>query len=212
MCRIAVRGLAASIRQSAIRLKAIAALRAAAMHSTMPTSSRRRNAAGGSSWLPCDQAITAANSANGSANSVWLKRIISRICRRRASMLFLLTFPNDEPACWRCPIDRRCEPRRSRPGRQFRARRDRTRAWPAGRPRRPPTLCACCPSGSSKAGFLGARRSACGVPSGGRWPRGGSAIRPSRGRSPPACCSEQGQITMPAVGNEPLAIGAIRSW
>ena len=82
MCRTLVRGLSASSRQSATRLKAIAALRAVTMHSTMPSeiaaiASRRSVPLA----APAVQAITAANSANGSANSVWLKRIISRMWR-----------------------------------------------------------------------------------------------------------------------------------
>src|SRR5262249_19770525 len=79
------RGLAASSRQSTIRLKAMAALRAVDMHSTMPASSSQRKPP---EWslAPNVQAITAASSAKGSANSVWLKRIISRMCRRRASI------------------------------------------------------------------------------------------------------------------------------
>ena len=76
-CRVCVRGLTASNRRSANRLKAIAALRAKTMQSTIPSSSRHENATGGVLRAFAAQAIIAANSANGSANSVWLKRIIS---------------------------------------------------------------------------------------------------------------------------------------
>ena len=77
-CRICVRGLIASSRRSARRLKAIAALRAATMHTRMPSKSSHRNATGGSARALADHAIAAANSANGNANSVWLKRISSQ--------------------------------------------------------------------------------------------------------------------------------------
>jgi hypothetical protein len=51
-------------------LNAIAADRAKTMHSNRPTSSRNENGSVG----PCHARI-AASSANGSANTVWLKRI-----------------------------------------------------------------------------------------------------------------------------------------
>ena len=86
-CRILVRGFSASIRRSARRLKAIAALRAATMQRRMPGRSSQRNGRGGVSRTFRPQAIAAAKSAKGSAKSVWLKRIISRMWRRRRSML-----------------------------------------------------------------------------------------------------------------------------
>ena len=60
-----------------MRLKAIAAPRAVAMQTKMPSNSSGRNGTGGSLRALADHAITAANSANGNANSVWLKRISS---------------------------------------------------------------------------------------------------------------------------------------
>ena len=72
-----MRGFTASSRRSASRLKAIAALRAKTMHTRMPSKSSQRNATGGVLRAFAAHAITAANSANGNANSVWLKRIIS---------------------------------------------------------------------------------------------------------------------------------------
>ena len=76
-CRSRVRGFRASSRRSASRLKAIAALRAVAMHTRMPSRSSQRNGTGGRPRKLADHAIAAANSANGNANSVWLKRISS---------------------------------------------------------------------------------------------------------------------------------------
>src|SRR5438874_11392800 len=73
--RPAVRGLAASRRRSTNRLNAMAALQANTMASKIPASSIQPNAP------LVYQANTALESANGNANSVWLKRIISN--RRR---------------------------------------------------------------------------------------------------------------------------------
>ena len=77
-CRPRVRGFSASIFRSASRLKAIAALRAVTMHTRIPRRSRGLNAFSGTAVAFSCHAITAANSANGSAKTVWLKRIISR--------------------------------------------------------------------------------------------------------------------------------------
>ena len=74
-CRSAVRGLLASYFRSTSRLKAIAALRAKTMHRTIPPSSIQEN-----SFFPF-QAKAALSSAKGSANTVWLKRIISNKLR-----------------------------------------------------------------------------------------------------------------------------------
>ena len=83
--RMRVRGLRASRCRSASRLNAIAALRAKTMAKRIPASSRPRKAVGGSLCAFAHQAITAAKSAKGKANSVWLKWIISsnRRMRRR---------------------------------------------------------------------------------------------------------------------------------
>ena len=51
------------------------------MQTMIPARSCQRSAIGGRLWALADQAIAAANSAKGSAKSVWLKRIISRNCR-----------------------------------------------------------------------------------------------------------------------------------
>ena len=51
------------------------------MHSKIPSKSPHRNAWADPSGNGTLQAISADDSANGSANSVWLKRIISRKCR-----------------------------------------------------------------------------------------------------------------------------------
>ena len=48
------------------------------MHTRMPSRSSQRNATGGIARALADHAIAAASSANGNANSVWLKRISSR--------------------------------------------------------------------------------------------------------------------------------------
>jgi uncharacterized protein YcbX len=77
--RWAVRGFAASIRQSARRLNAMAALRANTMHNKMPSRSSQEN-----SFLSA-QARAALRRANGKANRVWLKRIISNSDRIRAA-------------------------------------------------------------------------------------------------------------------------------
>ncbi len=74
--------------RSASRLKAIAALRAgdhAQQDADQLVSSATRT--GGVLRAPALHAITAANSANGSANSVWLKRIISRIVAQAGAAL-----------------------------------------------------------------------------------------------------------------------------
>src|SRR5579862_8626886 len=80
------------MRRSTSRLKAMAAERAKTMHSTIPTSSCQRN--GTPSRAFCRQAKHAARSANGSAKSVWLNRIISRMCRSRVSIDRLLLLGN----------------------------------------------------------------------------------------------------------------------
>ena len=54
------------------------------MQTRMPSRSSQRNGTGGSDRKLADHAIAAANSANGNANSVWLKRISSS---RRRSMV-----------------------------------------------------------------------------------------------------------------------------
>src|SRR5262245_228263 len=59
------------------------------MHSTMPNSSCQRKATDGSPRAFAVQAITPERSAKGMANSVWLKRIISRMCRRRCHTALL---------------------------------------------------------------------------------------------------------------------------
>ncbi len=56
----------------------MAALRAVAMQTRIPSRSSQRKGAGGVLRRLAAQAIAAASSANGSAKSVWLKRIISR--------------------------------------------------------------------------------------------------------------------------------------
>ena len=61
---------------------AIAVLRAKTIANRIPSRSRQRNSGRGG----VSHAIAAANSANGSANSVWLKRIISRMCTHRRSI------------------------------------------------------------------------------------------------------------------------------
>src|SRR5262245_51007893 len=71
-CRIAVRGLAASKCRSARRLNAMAVLRASTMHARISPSSNHENPSG----FEC-HASTAPIKAKGSANSVWLNRIIS---------------------------------------------------------------------------------------------------------------------------------------
>ena len=86
-CRPAVRGFWASIRRSTNRLKAIAVLRAVTMHNKTPSQGRQPIGALFGSWTVRLQAITPANRANGSANSVWLKRIISRINRNGLSIV-----------------------------------------------------------------------------------------------------------------------------
>ncbi len=86
MCRIAVRGFSASNWRSARRLNAIAALRANTMQAMMPRTSCQRHETAGVSRADNVQAMTADNSANGSANTVWLKRIISRIIRNRCML------------------------------------------------------------------------------------------------------------------------------
>lgn len=71
MCLPAVRGFRASMSRSTRRLKAMAALRAVTMHARMPSRFTQEN--------PCrPQASVAAERANGSAKSVWLKRIRPR--------------------------------------------------------------------------------------------------------------------------------------
>lgn len=69
--------MSASNRRSASRLKAIAALRAVAMQTKMPSRSSQRNGWGGSARRLADHAMAAAKSANGKAKSVWLKRMSS---------------------------------------------------------------------------------------------------------------------------------------
>ena len=92
-CRLAVRGLAASRWRSARRLNAIAALRAKTMHTRMPASSNHEN-------CPLDRHARAAlKRANGSANSVWLKRIISSSVRRRCSMVAFLGSSREPASC-----------------------------------------------------------------------------------------------------------------
>src|SRR5262245_43371822 len=98
-CRVAVRGLPASSRRSAIRLNAMAALRAKTMHSRMPTNSIQNEpatlaafASGIARYFLC-HARAALNNANGRANSVWLNRIISRM-RRTFCMAAFLGTPN----------------------------------------------------------------------------------------------------------------------
>src|SRR5262249_48638814 len=71
--RPAVRGFSASKWRSASRLDAMAALRANTQPSTKPIRSVHRNTTPGD----C-QASTALRSANGSAKTVWLKRINSK--------------------------------------------------------------------------------------------------------------------------------------
>jgi hypothetical protein len=93
-CRIFVRGLAASMRRSARRLKAMAALRAPTMQISKPARcSQRKGGSGcvvsGEWWVVVTgvvQAITAASSAKGSAKTVWLKRIISKRWRTVRNM------------------------------------------------------------------------------------------------------------------------------
>ena len=82
-CRPAVRGFSASNCRSTSRLKAMAALRANTMHNKMPSSGRAPNAVPPSR----PQARIAANSANGRANTVWLKRISSSSRRPNCSAL-----------------------------------------------------------------------------------------------------------------------------
>ncbi len=65
------------------------------MHSKIPSHGRQPIGAPLGSWTVRLQAITPANRANGSANSVWLKRIISRINRKRLS---IVTGPKTELA------------------------------------------------------------------------------------------------------------------
>ncbi len=64
----------------------MAALRAKTMQTRMPARSCHRHATGGSLRAFATHAITAANSANGNANSVWLNRIISSKWRRRRNI------------------------------------------------------------------------------------------------------------------------------
>src|SRR5262245_52643989 len=86
-CRVAVRGFAASYRRSAIRLNAIAVLRANTMHMRMPSKSRPNSwYENGSSRHLSRQANAALVSANGKAKTVWLKRINSNRRRKRANM------------------------------------------------------------------------------------------------------------------------------
>src|SRR5579883_2135892 len=81
--RAVVRGFKASKRRSARRLKAIAALRANTMQRRIPASCRV--------WKPDSfQANTALVSANGNANSVWLKRINSSSDRTVGNMATLI--------------------------------------------------------------------------------------------------------------------------
>ena len=79
-CRVAVRGLAASIVRSTSRLKAMAAVRAATMQRRIPAAGRSQpngpDASPGS--MPRRAASRAALTANGSANTVWLNRTSSR--------------------------------------------------------------------------------------------------------------------------------------
>jgi hypothetical protein len=81
--RPAVRGLRASIRRSVSRLNAIAADRAKAMHSRMPTRSTTRKTPS-----RC-HARVALSRANGRANSVWLNRTSSSSRRITVSMHIL---------------------------------------------------------------------------------------------------------------------------
>lgn len=69
------------MRASARRFTAMAMLRAATMQIRMPARSVQRNGIGGVLRAFSLHAIAAANSANGNAKSVWLKRIISRMWR-----------------------------------------------------------------------------------------------------------------------------------
>ena len=62
-------------------LSAIAALRAVIMHNQIPKNSFQRQPWGGSECAPATHAITAANNANGSANTVCEKRISSNSWR-----------------------------------------------------------------------------------------------------------------------------------
>ena len=80
-CRLAVRGFSASMKRSAKRLNAIAAERAPTMQTKIPTKSMMRKLTAKLSGAGAAHAIAAANNANGNANTVWLKRIISSILR-----------------------------------------------------------------------------------------------------------------------------------
>ena len=84
-CRPAVRGFSASMRRSANRLNAMAALRPATMQIRMPAKCRHENATASPPGRGEAHASDAARSAKGSANTVWLKRIISRRSRTRPS-------------------------------------------------------------------------------------------------------------------------------
>ena len=77
--RMAVRGLRASIRASTTRLKPMAALRAAIMHATIHTT---RDQSKPLARMPSNPPT----SANGSANTEWLKRTNDPYVRRRDSM------------------------------------------------------------------------------------------------------------------------------
>src|SRR5439155_8199526 len=84
------RGFLASMPRSASRLNAIAALRAATMQIKMPRRSCQRNEGRRSALNGVVHAMIAARSANGSANTVWLNRTISKMWRTVRS-IFLLT-------------------------------------------------------------------------------------------------------------------------
>ena len=89
-----MRGLAASIRRSARRLKAIAAERAVAMQSRIPSQSRGRPRQPSGPRA----ARAAPSRAKGSAKSVWLNLIIPRMSVIR---LKTISFPQNRESIWK---------------------------------------------------------------------------------------------------------------
>ena len=74
----------------------MAALRANTMHTRMPANCRQNSGIGESLRALTDQAMAAESNAKGSANSVWLKRIISSSCRNLSNMSFIVLNPDPQ--------------------------------------------------------------------------------------------------------------------
>ena len=167
MWRFLVRGFSASILRSASRLNAIAALRAPTMQTRIPSKCCQRKGMCRPSAIGATQAITAANSANGRAKIVWLKRIISKSWRR---IMRALSLPQDlrhppsvssENAA--PPIGRESAPRQNRSNPALIVRRDTSQGTREALSHRLRTRASCCSIVAAKEAFHAVPGSVCDV-------------------------------------------------